>query len=266
MSVGLSTYAFFWRMSAQVGDPLSLEEVVDETAAAGAEVLQICDHPELVEHSATQLAALRARGAAAGVAFEVGFRGVRALQLDRFLEVAVALGAGVVRTMLASGDDRPAPFEAVAELRVAAPRFADAGVRLGLETYEACSTEELVRVVEEVGDPGVGICLDPANMVARLEHPSKTIDRAAAHVVNLHVKDFTFRRAPGLVGFSLVGCELGTGLLDVGYLYGRVRPRSRGISEIVEHWLPWQGSAQATVETEARWTAHSLAAMGRLGV
>ncbi len=265
MSIGLSTYAFFWRMSERAGRPLSLEAVVEQTAAAGAQVLQICDHPRLAALSATELVALRGLGADVGVAFEVGFRGVRAAQLERFLEVARALGARVVRTMLSAGDDRPTLGEAVAELRVAAPRFRDAGVRLGLETYEVFSTEELVRVVEEVGDPALGVCLDPANTVARLEHPKQTIDRVVDHVVNLHVKDFAFRRAPGLVGFTLSGCELGTGLLDVEYLYDRVRPGTRGISQIVEHWLPWQGSGKATVDTEKRWTAHSLAVMGRLG-
>ncbi len=265
MSVGLSTYAFFWRMSARAPRPLSLEAVVEQTAAAGAQVLQICDHPGLAAMSAAELAELRALGDGLGVAFEVGFRGVRAAQLLRFLEVARALGAGVVRTMLSAGDDRPALSEAVAELRAAVPRFDDAGVRLGLETYEVFSTAELVRVIEEVGESALGVCLDPANTVARLEHPKETIDQVTDYVVNLHVKDFAFQRASGLVGFTLSGCELGTGLLDVEYLYARVRPEARGISQIVEHWLPWQGSAAATIEAEERWTERSLAVMASLG-
>ncbi len=144
-----------------------------------------------------------------------------------------------------------------------APRNAAAEVKIGLETYEM--TSDLVRVVEGVDDPAVGICLDPANTVARLEHPRETIDQVAGHVVNLHVKDFSFAKARGLVGFSLSGCELGTGLLDRGYLYDLVCPGARGISQIVEHWLAWQGSEGATIETEERWTARSLLVMKELG-
>lgn len=265
MTIGLSTYAFFWRKSDRASHPVSLEAMIEQTAAAGAEVLQICDVPQLEGLSAVELGQLKATGERVGVAFEVGFRGVRANRLERFLEVAKCLGAGVVRTMLGFNDDRPSVDEAVSELRAIAPRYAAAGVKIGLETYEMFSTRDLVRVVEGVDDPAVGICLDPANTVARLEHPRETIDQVAEHVVNLHVKDFFFARAPGLVGFSLSGCELGTGLLDLGYLYERVRPGARGISQIVEHWLPWQGSEEATIETEERWTARSLFLMRELG-
>ena len=261
MTIGLSTYAFFWRRSARVSHPLDLFAVIERTAAAGAGVLQICDVPDLERLAATELAALRAASEQVGVALEVGFRGVRSANLERFLEIAVALRARMVRTMLGAGTDRPTVREAVAELRAVAPRFADAGVKIGLETYEAFSTSDLVRVIAGVDDPGIGVCLDPANTVARLEHPRATIDQVAGHVVNLHVKDFAFERAPGLVGFALTGRELGAGMLDLEYLYDRVRPADHGISQIVEHWLPWQGDEVATVETEERWTEHSLAVM-----
>jgi len=261
VTIGLSTYAFFWRRSERVSRPLDLLAVIERTAAAGAGVLQICDLPGLERLSATELAALRAASEQAGVALEVGFRGVRSASLERFLDIAVALRARLVRTMLGAGADRPTVQEAVRELRAVAPRYADAGVRIGLETYEVFATSDLLRVVTGVGDPGIGVCLDPANTVARLEQPHATIDQVAEHVVNLHVKDFTFTRSPGLVGFALTGCELGTGLLDLGYLYDRVRPSERGISEIVEHWLPWQGDEVTTVETEERWTERSLAVM-----
>jgi 3-oxoisoapionate decarboxylase len=108
--------------------------------------------------------------------------------------------------------------------------------------------------------------LDPANVVARLEDPHSAIDRTADYVVNLHVKDFRFEREPGLVGFSLTGCLLGTGQLGVEYLYQRVTPAQRGISQIVEHWLAWQGDEQSTLETERKWTAHSLATMAAMSI
>jgi sugar phosphate isomerase/epimerase len=112
-----------------------------------------------------------------------------------------------------------------------------------------------------VGEACLGICLDPANVVARLENPRQTIDRTADHVLNLHVKDFRFERQAGLVGFSLTGCLLGTGQLELDYLYERIRPVENGISQVVEHWLPWQQDEATTLRTEREWTAHSLVTM-----
>jgi hypothetical protein len=77
-------------------------------------------------------------------------------------------------------------------------------------------------------------------------------------VANVHVKDFAFTRQAGWVGFSLVGAPLGDGLLDYDHLTQTVQPDRRGISQVVEHWLPWQGDSLTTVNTEDQWTLHNL--------
>jgi sugar phosphate isomerase/epimerase len=261
MTLGLSTYAFFWQHSARASKPIGLTGMIERTADAGADVLQICDYPVIETMTTAQMSAVRSAADGAGVALELGLRGVRAARLEEALKLADSLGARVVRTMLYSGTDRPTLSEAAQDLRSATRQFAAHGVKLALETYEQVATEDLVALVEDVGEADLGICLDPANVVARLENPRQTIDRTAAYVLNLHVKDFRFERQAGLVGFSLAGCLLGTGQLDVDYLYEKVRPAERGISQIVEHWLPWQDDEATTLRTEREWTAHSLSTM-----
>ena len=61
---------------------------------------------------------------------------------------------------------------------------------------------------------------------------------------NLHVKDFAFTRQDGWVGFTYAGAPLGEGLLDYDHMRRAVRPDERGINQIIEHWLPWQGDAR----------------------
>jgi hypothetical protein len=73
-------------------------------------------------------------------------------------------------------------------------------------------------------------------------------------VANVHVKDFAFDRQAGWVGFTYSGARMGEGLHDYPHLLETVRPRERGIDEIVEHWLPWQGDPETTVRTEREWT------------
>ena len=159
-------------------------------------------------------------------------------------------------------DDRPTPDEAVASLAAAMPSYESAGVTLGLETYEQVPTASLVDTVHRVSSPALGICLDPANCIAALETPTSVIDRTAPYVKNLHVKDFTFRRRPGWVGFELVGAPLGTGQLDYRHLMDATRPAEHGVTRVVEHWLPWQDDAAdpvaATLALERRWTRANL--------
>ncbi len=165
--------------------------------------------------------------------------------------------------MINAGDHRPGRVEAVRLLAGVAPAYEAAGVTLALETYEQVPVDTLVDVVASVGSAAVDICLDPANCVAALELPAATIERTAPYVCNVHVKDFHFTRQDGWVGFNLVGCPLGEGLLPFDQLTERLaplggEPSGGELSQIIEHWLPWQGDSATTIALEQRWTEHNL--------
>jgi sugar phosphate isomerase/epimerase len=258
VAIGLSTYAFFWRGSDRVQRPLTLVDMVEQTAEAGLTLFQICDHPALATLGPEALRNLRSVADDAGVALEIGTRGLDPEHLLHHLRLAESLGARLLRSMVTSGDDCPTRAEAASRLREVLPAFAAQGVTLALETYEQVQTRELLALVEELDDAHLGICLDPGNTVAALERPVDVVNRCAPRTVNLHVKDFGFARSPGWVGFELSGRPLGTGLLDLDHLLGTVRPVERGISQIVEHWLPWQEDAAATCAAEVAWTQRSI--------
>ncbi len=261
MSIGLGTYAFFWRHSDRVSHPLGVVEMLAATAELGVTTFQVCDYPAIETLSGSQLSALAGQADRLGITLELGVRGIRAADLRAHLERAQSLGVRLVRSMLYAGGDRPSIADAESELVSVLPDFEAAGVTLALETYEQVATADLADLVDRIDNPRLGICLDVANTVARLEDQDELIDRVNDRVANLHVKDFQFVRAEGLVGFELTGARLGTGLLALDSLMGRVRPFDRDISAIVEHWLPWQGSESATVAMEAEWTARSVAVL-----
>ncbi|TWP53611.1 sugar phosphate isomerase/epimerase [Lentzea tibetensis] len=256
MTIGLSTYAFFWQLSDRVEKPLTLFDVLDRTADADVSLLQICDYQAIESMLPGELRDLRAAADQAGIELELGTRGLAPEHLRRYLDIAEILGATTLRSMVNS-----TPAEAEECIRLVLPRLVDQGVTLALETYEKVPTGVLVELVERIGHPRIGhprigICLDPANVVAALEHPRTVIDQTAAHVVNVHVKDFTFAREDGWVGFKLIGCPLGEGLLDHAHLVDVVD--TRRINQVIEHWLPWQGSPDYTCLLEEQWTAHNL--------
>ncbi|OLO04979.1 MULTISPECIES: sugar phosphate isomerase/epimerase family protein [Salinicola] len=258
MRIGLSTYAFFWRGSDRVEDPMSLEAMLEETAALGGDVFQICDYPAIENFDDARLTQLRTQAERLGVRLELGTRGVAPDHLDRYLELAERLDVSLLRSMLYRDADRPSTEAAIRRLASILPRLRRQHVTLALETYEQVSVEDLMTVVDSLDDPHIGVCLDPANCVAALALPEAVIAHTADRVVNLHVKDFHFTRAPGWVGFQLIGCPLGEGQLPFDAMLERVDPVSRGISLVIEHWLPWQTDAATTCRLESEWTRHNL--------
>lgn len=258
MPIGLGTYAYFWRRSDRMPHPMDAFEMLEDTARLGATVFQFCDYPELEHWDAAQLADVRAAADEYGLALELGTRGIRADHIRRYLALADALGVRLIRTMQNTATDSPGPDEFDGELRPLLLELEAQGVTLALETYEQVATATLVAEIDRLGSDRVGICLDVANVVARLETPQSAVALAAPHVKNLHVKDFAFVRSPGLIGFELTGAELGTGLLDTALLLDSVASAGSEVSRIVEHWLPWQGDSDTTGAVEAHWTGTAV--------
>lgn len=258
MPIGLSTYAYTWRASSHMPAPLTLKNMLDDTAGLGGHVFQICDYPSIEDCTHTELSDLAAQARELDITLELGTRGLGFDKLNRYLDIAAALDASLLRSMFNDAESRPTPADAEQHLRDIAPRLEREGVTLALETYEQVSVDTLMATIEAVDHPRIGICLDPSNCVAALEMPEDVIERTADRVMNLHVKDFQFTRADGWVGFRLAGCPLGEGQLAFDAMLESVAPVERGINLIVEHWLDWQGNADNTAATEAEWTRHSM--------
>ncbi|SDY77610.1 sugar phosphate isomerase/epimerase family protein [Herbiconiux ginsengi] len=256
--IGLGTYAFFWQHSDRVDDPLTLRGALEATRALDVELFQICDYAPLDAMSDAEVSEAAAAARDFGVGIQLGTKGIPPAHLARYLELAEAFDARLVRSMLYGPGSRPTLAEAEAQLRAALPAYEASGVTLALETYEQVATTDLVDLVESIGSDHLTICLDPANVVARLELPRDCVERTAALTGNVHAKDFAFARQPGWVGFTYSGAAMGEGLHDYEHLLETVRPRERGIDEIVEHWLPWQGDPETTIRTERAWTQQSI--------
>ncbi len=237
---------------------MDLSDMIRDTAALGLGLFQICDWPALDTMDDRELAGIRELASSLRVRLELGTRGLDPDHLRRQIAIATALGATLLRSMWTAGDDRPAPAEAERRVREVLPDLEAAGVTLALETYEQVRTDALVELVRSIDSASVGICLDPANTVANLELPAQVTERCAPFVVNWHVKDFDFSRAPGWVGFALAGTALGHGRLDYDAMREAIRPEERGISQIIEFWLPWQQDEETTTRREAEWTAITI--------
>lgn len=256
--IGLSSYAFFWQLSDQVSEPLSIHDALRKTADLGVDLFQICDYAPLEDMDDAGLAAVRRTADGLGITLEVGTKGIRPKHLRKFLHIAGILRSPLLRTMFNTPGHTPTTEEAVAIFKEVLPEFEAAGVKIAIETYEQVPTARILDVIRGVDNPYLGICSDPANTVAALETPRQVIDAIAPYVLNMHIKDFAFSRKQGWVGFTYSGTPLGEGLLDYDYMIEKIQPKTRNINQIVEHWLPWQDTEAETIRLENQWTQQSL--------
>lgn len=248
MKAGLSTYAYLWRRP-------SLSDMLEDVARLEGEVLQICDWPALDATNRSERRALSAQAASLGIEIELGTRADDAREVHRYLDYCDDLDARLLRVL--AGPELASP-DGLSRLL---PACESGGVTIALETYESISSQVLLDVVTQLHHPRLGICLDPSNCVAALELPGDVIARLGPHTVNIHVKDFVFRRREDRIGFRLIGCPLGEGMLDLSALLRAARDSPTDANAIVELWLP--GSGERTREIEAAWTAASMARLRR---
>ena len=254
MTIGLGTYTFFWQWHHSAEDPIGWRAMLDKTRDFGCNLFQFCDYAPMHEMDAEDAREVADYASSRGVVLELGTRGLDVAHMLHYLELARAADASFVRSMV-KAEEAASAKELIGRFL---PAYESAGVRIGLETYEQIRVRELVKLVAEIGSEYLGICLDPGNSVAALDSPVDTIRLSAPYVKNLHVKDFAFSRRDGWIGFTFAGARLGEGLLDYREMVNQVRPEERGINQIVEHWLVWQGDSKQTCLLEDEWTQHSL--------
>ncbi len=136
-------------------------------------------------------------------------------QLEALMRAAATAGVSTVRTFIGSQFQRlpdsvvcrmddlrfdPArpetPWDRQLEdttltLKRLAPVARELDLRLALEPHLDATSFQLLRIIDAVGAEVVGICLDTANVMLRMEDPLAAARRLAPHVLMTHTKDAT---------------------------------------------------------------------------
>ena len=264
MRLGISSYTYVWSVGVPgyplPPQPLTALGLLQKAVELGVGVVQIADNLPLDRLDEGELGALERCAGRLHVEIEVGTCGIEPDHLLRYLALARRFRSPILRVVLDSDDHRPEPDEVVATLRALLPRFESAGVCLAIENHDRFRSATLATIVNALGSPYVGICLDTANSLGCLESLETVLATLGRWVVNLHVKDFQVERLPHKKGFLVEGRPAGQGRLDVPGLLAEVRQRASGrdVNAIVELWPPPGEDPAASVAREEAWAAESV--------
>jgi sugar phosphate isomerase/epimerase len=259
MTIGVSSYAYRWAV--RIGE-MDVFALLDRAREARAGVVQICDNLPLDGLADRALADLAQRAAELGLVLEVGIKGSQPEHVRRNLDVARRLGARLLRTVLTDAGREPSFDEFVAIFRSLLPDLRAAGVTLAVENHFHLSPAVLARLVEAVGDPAVGVCLDSLNSISRLVGPAETVAALAPFAVSVHAKDAVVRRLR--TGFYVAGCPLGEGLVDLPGLLAAVCAAGRSPNVLVECWMDRLDDEEATLAQEEDWVRRGVGYLRRL--
>jgi sugar phosphate isomerase/epimerase len=260
--IGIGSWTYPWA-AGTVGNcrpenPMSASGLVRQAAELGVKVVQIVDNLPLDELTITELKDLRKLSQDYEIELQVGTRGVDSSHLLKYLEIALQLGARLIRTMERS-QGLPADISAIEKnISLVLPEFIQAGVSIALENYEAYSTGDLARLINTVKNPNLGVCLDVVNSLGALESTDQILDNLAAVTINLHLKDFTIQRLDHLMGFAFLGRPVGQGRLPLEQIFKRLAQFHRRPDVIIELWTPFSKTLEETLTLERAWATESL--------
>ncbi len=263
MQPGISSFAFGWAV--RLGSP-PLDELGAMSFASRhtVRIVQLGDNLPQHQRTPEQRASLLALAKKSGIRLELGARGLTEAHLQTYLGLCAEMDSSLLRFVIDAEGCEPALPDLTSLLRNAAPKLAAAGVTLGIENHDRFRAVELRRLIDAVGSPHVGICLDTANSFGAGEGLEHVAGLLAPVTVNLHVKDVTICRVAHQMGFTIQGCSLGAGHLPIRPLIDRLRARGYAGSVILEAWCPpasddattvagERESAEASIQTLKSW-------------
>lgn len=196
-----------------------------------------------------------------GLYLELGSGGFDHTRLSARLELAQSVGARAVRTFISWAGETPERLAELSELAIGElSRLAETAERLriplAIENHEDYTSAELLRIVQSVGSPFVGVCLDTGNALAVGEDPLDCARALAPYAASCHLKDCRRADGPGVeTGYALGEGDVPiTGVLEIIRAAQPTLPitmevPSAGIEDeerVVRKSLAWLRSARHT--------------------
>jgi 3-oxoisoapionate decarboxylase len=216
-------------------------DLCDRFGAGGAQL----DWSQIVSFEPPALAALRKRVEASRLALELSVPSKYLEMPEAYAEmvrVATALGISRIRVALLYGR-RYETFKTRDEYTAWAAKwratllgmrktFDASPIMVGIENHKDWHATELVELLQLIGSPRVGACVDFGNNISLLEPPLETVRTLAPYAITTHLKDMAVK--PNAEGFGLSEVPLGEGFLPLAEIIAILRAERPDVAMCLE--------------------------------
>ena len=271
MKLGINAYTFMWSIgfqgpnpdypgrAARPDRPLTLLGLLEKAHQLGVSLVQTGPNLPLESLTETELQLFIRQAQEWGITLELGTRGLDYDHLIGQVALAEKIGARLIRTIPAvngyyAGEGRLIP----PALSRILPVLEKTGIQLAIENG-GIPADELSAALDQMGSSSVGVVLDMVNSLAVAEGWKEVSRKLARHVMSVHYKDFSMRRAWHMMGFICEGTPSGKGMVDTRWLFDELKVSPYDFNVIVELWPPEQAQLEDTIRLEQQWAEESVA-------
>ena len=262
MRLGISSYTYGWAVGVPgnpPGHPMTELDILNQALDHNLTTVQLGDNLPVHQFQVERIDALRDASVASSIRLEIGARGLRRNHLYRYLELCVRLHAPLLRFVTDEEGFEPSASEIIETILEVVPILRKNNIRLALENHDRLRAKELAHIMETIGEPEVGICLDCVNSLGAGEGFDYVLRTLAPYTINIHIKDFVIRRLPHKMGFTVTGTKAGCGMTDILALLETVQQFGRCESAILEQWVEPADDLEKTILKERSWASEGIA-------
>jgi 3-oxoisoapionate decarboxylase len=261
MVLGISSFTYGWNVGidgATPKQPMHELNLLDKVNAFGLTCLQLGDNLPVHAFSEERKETFKNLLQKHSIRLELGARKLTSAHLQKYILLCSYFNTPLLRFVMDADRYEPNTQTVINILKDFEPMLRAHNVTLGIENHDRLKAKELASIMDSVGSPAVGICLDCVNSMGAGEGLEHVLEVLAPYTVNLHIKDFTVQRLSHKMGFSITGVPTGKGMVNVPVLLEKLKKYNRCQSAILEQWVPFKDTIEQTIATEEKWAIESI--------
>ena len=261
MKLGISSYTYPWAAGlpdARPNHPLTPLQLLEKADDLGVGIVQFGPNMPVQQLSEKDLGEVVKRAEASRIDVEIATNSIDPQRLKAQINFAKRIGAILLKTTPERAGGRlPMRAELLDCLRSIESDLAEEKVRLAIDNSRIPAAE-LNEVLGSIRSPWLGVALDTVNPLA-LPHGWQMSVRVLGHrTLSLHIKDFVVLPEAHGMGFSVQGCPVGKGQLNVPWLVESFAALRIVPSALLECWTPQQNTLEETIALEAAWAKQGV--------
>jgi 3-oxoisoapionate decarboxylase len=270
MKLGINAYTYMWSIgfqgpnpafpdrAARPARPLTPLGLLERAHQLGVRLVQTGPNLPLDKLSGDDLGQFIRQAQEWGITLELGTRGLDYEHLVRQVALAEKIGARLIRTLPEIDGKYATEGRLIPPVvRKILPVLEKANIQLAIENGRTPG-DELGAALDEIGSPYAGVVLDMVNSLAVAEGWKEVTRKLARHVMCVHYKDFTMRRAWHMMGFICEGTPSGKGMVDTRWLLDELKQSPYDFNVIIELWPPEQPQLEDNIRMEQEWAEESV--------
>lgn len=261
MQLGISSYTYTWAVGVPGSFPVktfSAHDLIDKASFADVSLVQIADNLSIENYSSEELKNLVRYAKDKNVSIEFGSRGMTAEHTMKCLQIAMELSSPILRMVIDGPGYEPDIQLTINIIKDLLPEFKSRNISLAIENHDRFKAREFEKIVQSIGSERVGICLDSVNSMGAGEGFEEVSRILLPYTINLHIKDFTIRRATHKMGIIIEGAPAGKGMLNIEELVNKLYFIDSCKSAVLELWTPPESDIEDTIAKEDKWAKESI--------